>query len=225
MRRKPLLVGLFVVLSAAVLLAVSFWSQVVDPQPPASLRDESLMFLRDIVGFNLTSYRVTASHFWPQMDVMSTNGMPLYLMRYELKSSDDEAWVDIFYTKANDTYTHEPNFNVYSKALFSPAYPTDRVLNWTKAFLERYQGFKNNALYLSEMTEILDTIDYIRPLNATSGSMNLQITIKEFSEQEIYTTLKFAPANATALDYENAVTFEFHNGVALDFFDWYGITP
>jgi hypothetical protein len=183
------------------------------------------MFLRDVVGFNMTDYKVTASHFWPQTDVASTNGLPLYLTRYELKSSDDEVWVNILYTKANDTYIHEPNFDVYSNTLFSPAYPTDKVLNWTKAFLERYQDFQNNAPYLSEMREILDTVDHIQPLNATSGGINLQITIKEFSEQEIYTTLRFAPANSTAHDYENAVTFEFHNGVMLDFFDRYEITP
>jgi len=223
-RRRLLLTGLCVVLLALVLFAVASWFQFVDPQAPASLRDESLMFLRDVVGFNMTDYKVTASHFWPQTDVASTNGLPLYLMRYELKSSDDEAWVNILYTKANDTWIHEPNFDVYSNTLFSPAYPTDKVLNWTKAFLERYQGFQNNAPYLSEMREVLDTVDHIRPLNTTNGGINLQITIKEFSEQEIYTTLRFAPANSTAHDYENAVTFEFHNGVMLDFFDWYEIS-
>ncbi len=75
-----------------------------------------------------------------------------------------------------------------------------------------------------EIQKILDTVDQIRPLNVTSGDISLQITIRQFTEQDIYTTLKLSPANSTAHDYDNAVTFEFHNGAMLDFFDWYGVT-
>ncbi len=226
MRRNLLLIGLCVVLLAAVLLAITFWGPaplLVNPQAPTSLRDESLTFLRDVVGFDMTTYGVVDYHFVPQLDVASSNGLPLYLMKYDLKASNDEAYVDIFYTKANDTYIHESYFHVHSDTLFSPAYPTDKVLNWTKSFLERYQSFRNNASYVSEMRKTLDSVDHIQPLNVTSGDIKLQITIKQFTEQDIYTTLKFAPANSTAHDLDNNVTFEFHNGVMLDFSDWYGV--
>ncbi len=183
-----------------------------------------LTYLRDVVGFDLTDYQVTNSHFVPQLDVASSNGLPLYVMTYDLRSSDDEAYVDIFYTGENNTYTHEPYFRVRSDTMFSPAYPSDKVLNWTKAFLERYQNFRNNASYILEIRRILGAIDRIRPLNVTSGDISLQITIRQFTEQDIYTTLKLSPANSTAHDYDNAVTFEFHNGAMMDFFDWYGVT-
>ena len=151
MSRNLLLVGLCAVLLTAVFFAVAFWGPSlihVNPQAPTSLKDESLTFVREVVGFDKTNYEVVDYYFAPQLDVASSNGLPLYLMQYDLKSSDDQANVDIFYTKANVTYTQEPYFNVYSGTLFSPAYPTDKVLNWTKSFLERYQNFRNNASYV-----------------------------------------------------------------------------
>ena len=224
LRKKLLLIGLCIVL-ATVLLVVAFWGLsplLVNPQAPVYLRDESFTFLKDIIGLNMTKYEVVNTEFAPQIEIVSRNGLPLYLMRYYLKASDDEGFVNIMYTKANDTYIHE-SFSVYSHTLFSPAYPTGKVLNWTKSFLERYQSFRNNAAYISQIRNLLDSIDYIQPLNVTRDDIRLQITIKEFSEKEIYTTLKFSPLNSTARDYENAVTFEFHNGVWLDFMDWYEV--
>ena len=220
LRKKLLLIGLCIVL-ATVSLVVAFWLSV-NLQAPASLRDESFTFLKDIIGLNMTKYEVVNTEFAPRIDIVSRNGLPLYLMRYYLKASDDEGFVNIMYTKANDTYIHE-SFSVYLQTLFSPAYPTGKVLNWTKSFLERYQSFRNNATYISQIRNLLDSIDYIQPLNVTRDDIRLQITIKEFSEKEIYTTLKFSPLNSTARDYENAVTFEFHNGVLLDFMDWYEV--
>ncbi len=227
MNRKHLcLIAILIGAVLAVVFAAVFWRPgppFANPEAPASLRDESLAYLRDVVGFDLTDYEVTDSHFVPQLDVASSNGLPLYLMTYDLKSFDDEAYVDIFYTGTNNTYTHEPYFQVRSDTMFSPAHPTDKVLNWTKAFLERYQNFRNNSSYIFEIRRILNTVDQIRPLNVTSGDISLQITIRQFTEQDIYTTLKLSPANSTAHDYDNAVTFEFHNGAMLDFFDWYGV--
>lgn len=224
--KKTLFIGLCVAAIAAVLFAVASRAFVnppfLNPEAPASLREESFMFLKDVVGFDMASYRVVASHFWPQIDVASSNGLPLFLIKYELESSGDNASVDILYTKANETYIHEPYFSVHSNTLFSPAYPTDKVLNWTKSFLERYQSFQNNASYVFEMRKTLDSISRIEPLNVTKGDIKLQITIRQFSDQDIYTTIKFAPANSTARDVDDAVTFEFHNGVMLDFCDWYG---
>ena len=220
LRKKLLLIGLCVAL-ATVSLVVAFWLSV-NLQAPASLRDESFTFLKDIIGLNMTKYEVVNTEFAPQIDIVSRNGLPLYLMRYYLKASDDEGFVNIMYTKANDTYIHE-SFSLYLQTLFSPAYPTGKVLNWTKSFLERYQSFRNNATYISQIRNLLDSIDHIQPLNVTRDDIRLQITIKEFSEKEIYTTLKFSPLNSTARDYENAVAFEFHNGVWLDFMDWYEV--
>jgi len=222
LRKKLLLIGLCVAL-ATVSLVVAFWRLsplLVNPQAPVSLRDESLTFLEDIIGLDMTKYEVVNIEFAPQIDVVSRNGLPLYLTRYYLKASDDEGFVNIMYTKANDTYIHE-YFSLYSHTLFSPAYPTSKVLNWTKSFLERYQSFRNDASYISQIRNLLESIDHIQPLNVTRDDIKLQITIKEFSEKEIYTTLKFSPVNSTTRDYENAVTFEFHNGVWLAFWDWY----
>ena len=223
--KKTLFIGLCVLVLAAVLFAVAFRAFVnppfLNPQAPASLREESFIFMRDVVGFDMTNYRVVDSHFWPQIDVASSNGLPLFLIKYELESSDDEASVDIFYTKANETYIHEPYFGVHSNTLFSPAYPTAKVLNWTKSFLERYQSFQSNASYVFEIRKTLDSIEHIKPLNVTKGDIKLQITIRQFTEQEIYTTLAFSHANSTAQDSDNQLTFEFHNGVMLDFWDWY----
>ena len=226
-RNHVVLITVLIVALVAVAFMAAFWRPgppFANPEAPASLRDESLTYLKDVVGFDLTDYEVTDSHFVPQLDVASSNGLPLYLMTYDLRSSDDEAYVDIFYTGENNTYTHEPYFQVRSDTIFSPAYPSDKVLNWTKAFLERYRAFQNNASYVSEMCVVLDAIDQIQPLNVTSGGTALQIAIKQFNEQEIYTTLKFSPTNSTAHDYDNAVTFEFHNGALLHFSDWYGVT-
>jgi hypothetical protein len=179
--------------------------------------------MRDVIGINLTDYAVVDWHFWLQWDVVSSNRLPLYLMRYELEASDDEGWVDIFYTEANDTYTHEPYFSVYLDKPFSPAYPSDKVLDWTKSFLERYQRYRDNASYISEMRQTLNLINHIEPMNLTNGNITLQITIKQFTQQDIYTTLKLTPANTTTQDTNNAVTFEFHNGAMLRFDDWYEI--
>ena len=72
------------------------------------------------------------------------------------------------------------------------------------------------------MRKSLDNVDHIQPLNVTSGEIKLQITIKQFTKKDIYTTLQLAPANSTAHDLDNAVTFEFHNGDMLDFSDGMG---
>jgi hypothetical protein len=224
-RGKFLLIAC-VVLIVAVLFAALSWQPaplLSNPQAPDSLREESLAFMRDVIGINLTDYEIVDSHFWLQWDVVSSNGLPLYLMRYELEASDDDGWVDIYYTKANDTYTHEPYFSIYLDKPFSPAYPSDKVLDWTKSFLERYQNFKDNASYVSEMRQTLNLIDHIEPMNVTNGNISLQIKIREFTQQDIYTTLKLAPANSTAQDFDDAVTFEFHNGAMLYFCDWYGV--
>ena len=225
MRGKFLLIAC-IVLTVAVLFAALSWQPAPlfsNPQAPDSLREESLAFMRDVIGINLTDYAVVDSHFWLQWDVVSSNGLPLYLMRYELEASDDDGWVDIYYTKANDTYTHEPYFSIYLDKPFSPAYPSDKVLDWTKSFLERYQSYKDNASYVSEMLQTLNLIDHIEPMNMTNGNISLQITIREFTQQDIYTTLKLTPANTTTQDFDNAVTFEFHNGAILSFCDWYGV--
>jgi len=125
--------------------------------------------------------------------------------------------------KVNDTYIQEPYFDMISEKLFSLLYPSDKVLTWTKNFFEHYQNF-NNAAYLADINKILGTIYQIRPTNVTSGNIKLQITIRQFTEQVIYTTIRFAPISSTAHDHDNAVTFEFHNGLTLNFYDWYGIT-
>jgi hypothetical protein len=225
MRKKLVLGGLCAVLLVAVLFTVVFWSvpQFVNPSAPAYLQDESLAFVRDVVGFNLSEYRVVDSHFWPQLDVATRSGFPLYLMRYDLESPDDKAWVDVYYIKVNDTYIQEPYFDMISENLFSPAYPSDKVLTWTKNFIERYQNI-NNATYIADISKILDTVDQIQPMNVTSGNIKLQITIRQFTEQDIYTTIRFAPINSTAHDFDNAVTFEFHNGRTLNFYDRYEST-
>jgi len=158
-----------------------------------------------------------------KIDVVSRDGLPLYWMRYDLKSSNDDAWVDIYYTQSADSYIHEPYFSVYSNTLFPPAYPSDKVLNWTKDFLERYHTYQNNASYVPDMQRTLDLVDHIQPLNVTRGDMKLQIDIKEFTEQDIYTTLRFSPLNSTAKDSDDVLTFEFHNGVMLHFSNWYGV--
>ncbi len=226
LKRRFLLIGFCAVLFAVLFIAASWRTPqfLFNPSAPASLQDESLAFLRDVVGFNLTDYEVVDLHFWPQLDVVSSNGLPLYLMQYDLKSPDDEAYVDILYTKSNSTYIHEPYFSVRSNTLFSPAYPSDKILNWTKSFLERYQNYQSNASYLLEMRQTLELVNHIQPMNITNGDTTLQIVIKQFSEQDIYTTLKLSPINPTARDLDKAVTFEFHNGVLLDFSDYYGIS-
>jgi hypothetical protein len=128
MRRKALIAGVSVVV-LAVILAVAIFAVLFrpltfnNPEAPDSLKAESLAFLRDVVGFNLTEYQVVSHNFWLQWDVATQNGLPLYLLRYNLKSSNDEAHVNLFYTKANDTYVHESYFDVNSNTLFSPAYP------------------------------------------------------------------------------------------------------
>jgi hypothetical protein len=106
-----------------------------------------------------------------------------------------------------------------SDTLFSPAYPSDKVLNWSRTLLEGYIAYKNNASYLLEMQKTLNSIDYIEPMNRTIGNYTLQITIRQFSEEDIYTTLQFRPVNSTAKDYDDAVTLEFHNGVWFNFAD------
>jgi hypothetical protein len=222
LKRRFLLI-VFCVVVLVVLFAVAFLRPIplmVDTSAPVSLQDESLRFLRDVIGFNMTRYGVVDSHFVPQVDVVNRNGLRLYLMKYDLTSLDDQAYVEMFYTKVGDDYLPEPYFSVYSSALFSPAYPTDKVLNWTKSFLDRYQNYQTNASYLLEMKQTLNLVDHIQPLNLTSGGITLQIEIKQFTEQDIYTTLKLAPSNSTVHDLDNAVTFEFHNGALLHFSDY-----
>ncbi|MCW4002378.1 MAG: hypothetical protein NWE95_00485 [Candidatus Bathyarchaeota archaeon] len=226
MKGKFLLIGCVVLLLAVLFAAVSWrpdpFMANPPPQAPNELREESLSFMRDVIGINLTDYAVVDFHFWPQWDVASSNHLPLYLVRYELEASDDAGWVDIYYTKANDTYTHEPYFSVYLKKPFSPPYPSDKLLTWTRDFLERYQNYKNSASYVSEMRQTLNLINHIEPMNLTNGNISLQIKIRQFTQQDIYTTLKLTPANTTTQDTNNAVTFEYHNGAMLRFDDWYG---
>jgi hypothetical protein len=140
-------------------------------------------------------------------------------VRYELKSADDEASVDIFYTKSNETYLHEAYFDMQSNTMFKPAYPGEKVLNWTRDYLEHYTSYRNNAAYMQDICKTFGTVTHLEPMNTTLGNMTLQVTIKEFSEEDIYTTLQFRPANQTAHDYDDAVTLEFHNGVWLNFVD------
>jgi len=156
---------------------------MTNPEAPASLIEDSMSFMQNIVGFNATQYQVIDSHFWPQIDVASSNGLPLYLMQYDLQTSDNVFHLQLFYTKANETYTIEPYFSFTTDELFYPIYPDDTVLNWTKTFLERYQGFRDNASYIFEMRKTLDTVDHIAPLNVTSGDTKLQIAIKTFSKR------------------------------------------
>lgn len=221
MQRKQLLIGLTVAILAIVIAVGSFTfllPQVIgNVEAPAALKDESLAFVRDVVGMNLTEYQVVKFSFWPQDDIASPNG-PLYLVRYSLKSASDETSVDIYYVKSNGTYIHA-YFDMRSNEMFSPAYPGDKVLNWSRGFLERYTIFKNNSTYLQNICATLDTVTHLEPMNTTCSGVTLQITIKEFSETEIYTTLQFRPLNQTAHDYDNAVTLEFHNGVWFNFID------
>jgi len=226
MRRKLLLIGLCNVLLAVVVFGVVSWQllrtvSMINSTVSASLQDVSLSFLRDVIGFNVTEYKVVGSSFAPQTDVASSNGLPLVLISYDLESPQNQVHVDLFYTEGNNTYMLEPYFHISSDTLFYPAYPTDKVLNWTKGFLERYQSFKNDSSYVSEMHKALDTVDHIQPLNITSGNITLQIKIRQFNAEEIYTTLKFQSTDQNMSYPEKAVTFEFHNGAMMDFSDWY----
>lgn len=224
MQKKAILIGISVAILAIIIASASFMAIYRSysrhfPEAPDSLKTESYSFLNDVIGLNLTEYQVVKFSFIPQEDLATYSGLPLYLVRYNLKSAGDEATVDIFYLKSNDTYLHEQYFDIMSNTLFSPAYPSDKVLNWSRTLLEGYTAYKNNASYLLEMQKTLDSINRIEPMNRTLGDYTLQINIKQFSEEDIYTTLQFRPANSTARDYDNAVTLEFHNGAWFNFAD------
>lgn len=223
MHRKTLLIGVSIAILAAIIVTGAFAFLITphvlrNPEAPAELREESLAFVRDVIGLNLTEYKVVEFNFWPQDCSVSKNG-PVYLVRYNLKSASDEANVDIFYAKSNGTYMHESYFDMQSHALFAPAYPGDIVLNWTRDFIARYTNYRHNPSYLQEIQRTLETVNHIEPMNKTNSGITLQITIKQFNEEEIYTTLQFRQANQTAHDYDNAVTLEFHNGVWFNFAD------
>jgi hypothetical protein len=221
--RLILVVASCLFLLAIILVGLMSWQLwgLINPAAPAFIKGDSMNYLRDVIGLNESEYKVVGSAFVPQQCLMGDNGLPLLLMSYDLKSPDDNAHVDFFYSQDNGTYTRGSSFTLDSDTLFYPPYPSDKVLNWTKGFLERYQRYQNNSAYVSDIRKTLDTIEHIQSLNTTCGNVALQIKIRQFTEEDIYTTIKFVPANQTGRYPEKALTFEYHNGVMLDFTDYF----
>ena len=219
--RKLLLIALSTIVIAIVVFTVAFWAHplMTNPEAPPSLIEDSMIFMQSVIGFNTSQYQVIDSHFWPQFDVASSNGLPLYLIAYDLQTSDNVFHLSLFYTEANGTYLLEPYFSFYTDELFYPTYPDDTVLNWTQSFIERYQTFRNNATYVMDIRKTLDSIDHIEPMNITCANMELQIIIKTFSPEDVYTTLQFTQTEQNTMDSAKSVTFEYHNGRLLNFSD------
>jgi hypothetical protein len=206
-------------LLAAILVGIWFGQLFTPINPPAYIKADSLQFLKDVIGLNESE--IVSSDYCPQNDVLGSNG-PLLVMAYDLESSGETVRVHFFYCQNNSTYTREPTFfTLLCDKMFYPPYPGDNVLNWTKGFLERYQRYQSDSAYISAIRETLNTIEHIAPMNTTCGDVSLHIKIRQFTEQDIYTTIKFTPANLNATSPEKALIFEYHNGGMLDFSDYY----
>jgi hypothetical protein len=224
MRKKFLLLAglcafLLVVITFGVLLTGKL-SPVFYPEA-STLKEKSLAFLTDVVGFNLTKYNIVRSDYVPSTCLVSSKGLPIVSVSYNLQSSENKVQVCLDYAKENDTYTLESYNHIYldSTAFIYPPYPTNNLLNWTKGFMERYQSFQNYPPYISEIRKTLDTVESLEPFNITNGNIKLQISIRQFDEEEIYTTLTFL-YTSEGVDYTSkAVVFDFHNGLTADFAD------
>jgi len=223
-KKSLLLAGLVAFSLGAVLFAVLLTGQVpsmIFPETPPLLREHALSFLTEVVGFNLTEYSIVHSEYSPSTDMVSSNGLPITSLSYTLQSSENKVHASFGYTLENGNYTLESYSHIYldSPAFVYPPYPPDNLLNWTKSFMERYQSFQSDVAYVSEMRKTLDTVDRLEPLNVTSGSIKLQISIKQFNVNEIYTSITFL-YTSEGVDYEGkAVGFNFHNGLYAHFAD------
>ena len=222
MGKKLLLVGLCAILVGLVSFALLFtqFLRLVSPEE-STLRDNSVSFLTSIVGFNLTEYKIMNSHYVSSSCLVGGNGLPLATMSYDLQSSENIVHADLNYVNKNNSYTLDSFLYTYlgSTAFVYMPYPSDNLLYWTRGFLERYQSFQNDKPYISEIRKTLDTVNCLEPLNVTCGNTKLQITIRQFTETEIYTSLTFLNASE-GIDYTSkSVVFNFHNGLSVNFAD------
>lgn len=198
----------------------------VNPEAPPILREKSQSFLTDVVGFNLSEYNITRVQYSPQICVVSVSGLPLIVMSFTLQSGVNQVIADFDFTDNNETYTLESYSQIYmdAPAWVYPPYPPDNLLNWTKGFMGRYQNSLGNASYISTMGQILEAVDTLEPLNMTSGNIKLQISVREYNVDEIYTSITFV-YTSEGVDYgAKAVSFNFHNGLYSDFTDTWNTT-
>ena len=219
--KKLLFAGLCVILLGVVLIALLPRPSLYSVSPPEPLKENSLSFLTDIIGFNLTEYKIVNSNYVPSTCLVGYNGLPLVTISYDLQSSENKVQAYLNYAKENNSYTLETCSYIYlnSTAFVYPPYPTDNLLNWTRGFLKGTRAFKAIKPYISEMRKTLDTVEHLEPLNVTCGNTELQIIIRQFTEDDIYTTLTFLYTSEGVNNTTKAVVFDFHNGLYVNFAD------
>jgi len=137
-----------------------------------SAPDETLIFLTDVIGFDMTKYNSQLSDYHVEYP-SDYGGLTQEEVIYTLESARSKLFVGcVFINKTLAVYGLKV---LEGSPLYVQPQPAN-VLDTAKGLLDRYQTY-SRASYLQEMQDMLDIVTEIANMTTTSGNTKVQMSV------------------------------------------------
>jgi hypothetical protein len=196
---KKLSAALFLAIVFALLLTQSANTCLAELTAP---REETLTFLRDVVGLNMPEYNAKLVNILGEPSAQQS-------VKYTLESVGSK--LDAVCTFENSVLVGCTLYPFEGAPIFCQL--AANVLDEAKMLLSRYQTY-SKASYLQSMSDMLNTVTEIETKSTTSNNVKFTITI-----EEDYVTIQWMKTVSGVDNDYTRIILRFHNGTFEQFWD------
>ena len=141
-------------------------------------QEKALSFLRDVVGLDMTKYRVTLLGNGTEYP-SELGGLSEESLNYELTYANESKLGAIFLIQ-NGTLSYCALYVYTGSPLYAQPLSAN-VLDIAKTFLQKYQAY-SNAPYIQPMREMLNAVNELKDSTATTDNITFSVSTTESAD-------------------------------------------